>query len=204
MPNTILIQTPKTLPPKLLVCCGDTMQVVDLKEYQTIGRTTNSNTVDIDLHMGHVSRRHGEIGHDARGWYYTDTNSGTGTYLGSRKVNPGERCDLTDGDVLRICNEPILSNTDAVTLVFLTDYPPVFTTGSIPLSGTAEEITIGRSFGEKLAVGDGAVSAHHASFFLADAGWAVVDHRSTNGVFINNRRILQPEYLQYLQSSFRC
>ncbi len=170
------------------------MRIIELREHQTLGRNTRTNQVDIDLAEPYVSRHHGELGHDARGWYFTDTDSGTGTYLGSRKVTPGERCYLADGDVLRICNEPMQSAADVVTLVFLTDYPEAFAAGSIPLN--VEEITIGRGSREKLPLGENTVSAHHASFFLADAGWAVVDHNSTNGVWINNRRITHPEYLQ--------
>ena len=171
------------------------MRIIELRERQSIGRNTSTNRVDIDLAEPYVSRQHGELGHDARGWYYTDPGSSTGTYLGSRKVTPGERCYLTDGDVLRICNEPLQSAADVVTLVFLTDYPEAFAPGMIPLN--AEEITIGRGSRETLTFGESAVSVHHASFFLADAGWAVVDHDSTNGVWINNRRITHPEYMQY-------
>lgn len=39
------------------------------------------------------------------------------------------------------------------------------------------------------------MSRRHASFFHAGNGWAVIDHGSLNGVFINNRRIDCPVYL---------
>ena len=195
MPKTIAIQNPVMLTPKLLVVQGGNMTIMELKETKVIGRATVNNHVDIDLPMGFVSRRHGELGCDALGWYYIDTNSTAGTYLGNTKVIPGKRNALRDGDVLRICNVSTESAEDIAVIVFLTNYPPAFTKGRIPLTDTAGEISIGRSPAEKLSFGEQSISAHHASFFLADAGWAVVDHGSTNGVFINNRRITHPEYL---------
>lgn len=66
---------------------------------------------------------------------------------------------------------------------------------AINLSDIAE-VNIGRGTNKKYSIADNAVSANHATFFVARDGWAITDHNSVNGVFINNSRITNAKYIR--------
>src|SRR5699024_834929 len=69
-----------------------------------------------------------------------------------------------------------------------------------PLTSDIEELNIGRrpAGAEGIALGDRLISRNHASFFRGRDGWAIIDHDSTNGVWLNNNRLRQPLYLNLL------
>ncbi|MDQ4124931.1 MAG: FHA domain-containing protein [Actinomycetota bacterium] len=65
---------------------------------------------------------------------------------------------------------------------------------SFPLTG---ELTIGRSDGCQVKVeGDTYVSSMHARIFARDGSYMVEDLGSTNGTYLNRRRITAPAELQ--------
>lgn len=53
----------------------------------------------------------------------------------------------------------------------------------------AETITIGRSTSNQVVIDDATVSAHHAVIERADAGYQIRDLDSTNGVYVNGKRL---------------
>ena len=61
--------------------------------------------------------------------------------------------------------------------------------GTIKLTGPVE---IGRAGSCAVTVDDTYVSQHHARLFPRDASWYVEDLGSTNGTFLNDRRVSQP------------
>jgi ABC-2 type transport system ATP-binding protein len=63
----------------------------------------------------------------------------------------------------------------------------------IPLTGTA---LIGRDPGADLVIADSEASGKHASFVLRDGGVAVEDLGSTNGTFVNGKRVTGRQQLQ--------
>ena len=60
----------------------------------------------------------------------------------------------------------------------------------VPLSG--EEITIGRSADSSLIIRDDYTSTHHARLMLWNGQWMVQDLDSTNGTFLDGRKVSAP------------
>lgn len=196
MTDKTVIMMEKTLQPMLFVIYNGKLKIYPLRGKMRFGRSTANSTVEIPVTAPYVSRAHGEFGRDFDGTcYYTD-NSRNGTYINDKMMPLGERRTLQNGDVLRISNGRTDAGAEFVTVIFSTDYPESFTLEKIPLNKNVAEINIGRHGKDGVALHDNTVSSNHASFFAAQDGWAIIDHKSTNGVFHNNRRIRSPHYLK--------
>jgi pSer/pThr/pTyr-binding forkhead associated (FHA) protein len=63
--------------------------------------------------------------------------------------------------------------------------------------------TIGRSAQQSLVLADPSVSGEHAQLELRDGRWWLEDLDSTNGTWVNGRRLTQPAALQSGQT-FQC
>ena len=185
----------RTLPPKILVVSDDHIRQIPLSSRMTVGRATAAQSVDIDLAKSFVSRRHGEFGIDDYGAYYFDAGSTNGTSCNGKPLPANYKKYLNNGDVLHISNGARSENKGIVTMVFVTDYPEAFSDKYIELRDNVAEINIGRSGKHDILLSHHAISANHASFFSTATGWAVEDHHSTNGVFVNNDRIGKPTEL---------
>lgn len=195
MPKTIVIQK-RALKPKLFVVRESNITAIDVSERMLVGRQTAQNNVDINLDAPFISRKHGEIGKDDKGYYYVDTGSTNGTYHNGRKIAAHNKVYLSDGDVLHIFGSKSDTDNEFAALVFSTDYPSEWTCEELPLSGEIAEINIGRAGAKNIRIADDTVSANHASFFVASSGWAITDHKSTNGVYLNNHRLENAKYLK--------
>ncbi len=182
--------------PQLLVVWQGTIRALSLGGEMTLGRRTPENVVDIPVDASFVSRSHGKFICNEQGCFYVDTKSMNGTYYNGCAVYPDTPYRLMNGDVLHIYNAEPKSGSDVVTLIFMFDHPQSFVTQTIALDGQTAEINIGRSFDKDITVGSQAVSADHAAFFRDMYGWAVADHASVNGVFLNNSRITSPLYMK--------
>lgn len=55
---------------------------------------------------------------------------------------------------------------------------------------------VGRSFDNDLTVSDDSVSGHHAEFFRRDGRWWIRDVQSSNGTYVNGRRIQESAVLK--------
>ncbi len=195
MAKTILLER-KKLQPKIFFLNKGKIDVADVNKPLILGRKTDSNPVDIDMQCDFVSRQHGEFAFDNEGVYYIDTRSTNGTYYNGKKVTPGIKQYLSDGDTLHIFNGNPSTTADFTCLIFSTNYPKKWESTVIEISDDVAEINIGRVGKRNLLMNDAVVSANHASFFIAKSGWAVIDHDSTNGVYLNNTRINQPQYIR--------
>lgn len=195
MAKTIVLEK-RNLQPVLLLVKNGHLSSIPVEKTMTIGRATQENKVDIDLDARFVSRRHGMIGCDGYGCYYMDTSSKYGTYYNGKKIPAGQKQYLSDGDVLHIYNNHVESSKDFTAIVYMADYPDKFTESRIAVDDTTAEIHIGRSGNKDVLLEDAAVSSNHASIFTTREGWAVVDHNSMNGVFLNNQKITAPRYIK--------
>jgi ABC-type multidrug transport system ATPase subunit len=153
----------------------------------TVGRS-NDNTITIPI--GTVSRRHASLRLDAHGYTIVDEESTNGLlYKGS--LTQSQR--LVDGDVIRIDDE--LGN-----FVTLTYSDPLRLAPTqikdIQLDAQQREITIGRTADNTVVLDHPQVSAHHAIIRRGPEGTTVEDRGSTNGTYVNQRRVtratLQP------------
>lgn len=195
MSKTIVMQK-RILTPKLFVVLDNKIVPVDLLDKMLLGRETERNNVDIDLSFPFVSRKHGEIGKDEKGYYYVDIGSTNGTYYNGEKIAAHSKKYLNNGDVLHIFSGQYASDGGFVALVFSNDYPDEWCSETISLSEEIAEINIGRTGTKNVLMSDYTVSANHASFFVANSGWAIMDHKSTNGVYLNNHRLESAKYLK--------
>lgn len=54
---------------------------------------------------------------------------------------------------------------------------------------SSSKLTLGRDDDNDIAVADQTISRRHASLQREEAGYALVDEQSANGVFVNNLRV---------------
>lgn len=194
MSNTITVKKQHKAP-MLFVCGNGRMDAVLLQGQKSLGRRTEQNSVDIDLKEKFVSRRHGFFQCGGDDCWFVDTGSANGTYWNGIRLKADSKVMMNDGDVLQIYNGRVGAG-EFITMIYATDYPDQYVVEAVELSSAMAEINVGRSGDRHILMSGRSVSSNHASFFIAEKGWAIVDHNSTNGVYVNNQRILQPRYLQ--------
>ena len=203
--KTVLYTEGEAKPAKLFVLdkTGH-IREIQLEGRMTIGRETENTQVDICLKSAIVSREHGEFVAHHGEYFFRDLGSVNGTYIngelhGKEKGNHSFIHKLEDGDVLRIdTTHDHLFHPEAVTIIFSTNYSENMEWFDYVFKKDCSEINIGRGAQEQqgLNFDDEMVSRRHASIFKARLGWAIVDHDSTNGVFVNGERIQKPVYLK--------
>ena len=68
--------------------------------------------------------------------------------------------------------------------------------GEQELTFVKPEVTIGRLAGNDIVLGKGNVSKYHSRFVLKDGKYIVVDMQSTNGTFVNGKKIAAPQVVK--------
>ena len=184
---------PETGNPHIFVISGGEVSEYMLAGEQILGRPYENITPSIPVHSGVVSRKHGRFVTDLTGAKYCDMGSTNGTDYNGYSLPVDRMVILNDGDVLRIHGKNDVNSELGVVIIYSTVKESRKQWFRLNL-GDVSEVAIGRS--EQLRLEDQSVSRRHASFFLAQNGWAVIDHGSTNGVFLNSARIGAPVYLK--------
>lgn len=198
MKETILYTAPETADSATLYVIDKSAQIMkySLSDYTKIGRDTPTSDATIKLKSSITSRQHGEIQRMNNFYYYRDVDSLNGTFIngvlyGKNAPDGNQAHKLQDGDVLRIDQKNLNFNHDeAILMLFLLgDEPMEWNTQE--LSESTGNIEIGRDVSKLngLNLEDEAISRKHATFIRGVNGWSIVDHNSTNGVYINNIRI---------------
>lgn len=166
-----------------------------------IGRIPNEDMKSIVISSSIVSRKQGEINIANGEYYYKDTESKNGTYIngevyGIKVLSEKTETILKDGDILLVdLKKNGRHDPECVLMLFLTSVSSEHDWRRIELNADMKEICIGRSETSGLQMENAMISEKHASFFCAKSGWAIIDHASTNGVFLNGRRLSSPRYL---------
>lgn len=197
MAKTMLYQPDAEKPAKLIIVYGDGhVQVETVGAAVQIGRRTAQRRCEIEIDAGMVSRVHGEIACVNGSYYYRDLESTNGTYVNSRwlhtsKKGEGLTVPLKDGDMFCFSK----SEKNPVYAIFTTSCEEEKEWGQIELGSEIREIQIGRSGTDGVRLDNPMISEKHASFFQTQNGWAVIDHESTNGVYVNGKRITIPKYI---------
>ena len=190
--ETILYQ-PEAGTPRLIILSGGEILEYELDQEQTFGRPAGGKAPELAVKSGVVSRRHGQFLTNAAGSRYSDAGSLNGTIYNGRELEPGAGQLLSDGDVLRVHGRQDESSEMDVLMIYSTASGGQRREWSRISLGEAAEIVIGRN--EKLRLREKSVSRRHASLFRAKKGWALIDHGSRNGVFLNAVRVEEPVYL---------
>jgi len=166
-----------------------------------IGRASENNTCDINIASPIVSRSHGEIVVVDGEYHYRDLGSTNGTYVNNVLLGKGstnkQASVLSDGDILCFdIRQDNQSRPDCVYALFTVHCDKDSEWQTLSLNDEMAEICIGRSIESGLQITDTTVSEKHASFFLTSNGWAIIDHQSTNGVYLNGKKMSSPRYLK--------
>lgn len=155
------------------------------KTVVTFGRGSDN---DIVLKSGLVSRHHGYFQLSQNGCLVVDgdTNgkpSTNGIILNGQYTRTSK---LGDNDNVRIDNN-IETTANGVLMVFSSgDSSEKWTT--FPLAGQ-QEVTIGRSPSCNIVLSHVGVSALHARIILQNGAYYLIDNNSTNGVWLNGRKV---------------
>ncbi|RPI23805.1 MAG: FHA domain-containing protein, partial [Chloroflexota bacterium] len=185
-------RAPQPSPQLLVVVANKKPQVFDLTQPRlTLGRAEDN---DIVIASPLVSRLHAELILTEAG-YQINTLPGTGNPLmfNGRPLDAPHR--LQPGDTLRI------GSLDPVMMVSLTYLAPVLALANQAESiqfGEKNLLQIGRDPTNEVVLESPIVSRFHAQIELVGQRYRIRDLRSSNGTFINGRRVdgearLQPE-----------
>ena len=181
--------------PKAVLINKDSGKKLAISTYETsLGRAKNS---DIQLASTLASRSHAVISRRKKGWFITDTESKTGTFVNGEQTEGATR--IYHGDVIGIggveytfiaphasreeSEAPVRAANTAVRgglINLATDY-------EYPIQGG--RLTIGRNENCDVVIDDITVSRLHAVVQYTDEGWVVTDNESKAGVGVNGYRV---------------
>ena len=185
--KTVIIQKEEGQPVLHLFDRSGHIRDVRLQGRQIFGRETSSVHPDIPVNAQIISKRHGEFGVVEGQTFYRDLGSTNGT-----RIN-GALCETTrqifSGDVFSFVPKFMPDAVQTLASLYTSVGSGAYSWEVIPLGNEKEEIHIGREEGDERLAEDSGLSRHHAIFFRSDRGWAVTDCDSTNGVYVNGRRI---------------
>ncbi len=102
--------------PKLFVCFEHEIMEFALSGEQLVGRPSKDQIPDIPITNKYVSRKHGYFITSGGKVSYTPAESSNGTFLGKKKLAPGEAISILDGDELII---PASDETEGVDVMLV-------------------------------------------------------------------------------------
>jgi ABC-type multidrug transport system ATPase subunit/pSer/pThr/pTyr-binding forkhead associated (FHA) protein len=175
---------------------------------KTFGRDPNC---DFYLNDSEVSREHIRIRIDDDGIWIMDLGSTNGTIVNGVRLEPHQEHPLHSGQMFAIGNyllqidepsrfykapssvagragETYISSENAQTIYEGDHVKPVTPVQAMNLM-SQERVTIGRALDNVVVLDHPLVSRYHAVIERAGTGFRILDLGSTNGVFINDKRI---------------
>lgn len=201
MSNTVLYQANASEKAVFIVVDKNgNVKVHDLGIQTRIGRSLDRSVCDIVIDSQIVSRVHGEIVRTNGVYYYRDLESTNGTYVNKQFFYKSIRQEkgyalLEDGDIFSFdIKKNEVSHPEKAIAIFSKCFKGE-AWEALELHDEIAEVCIGRADTSSLKMENEMISEKHASFFHACSGWAVIDHNSTNGVFLNAKRLGSPRYL---------
>lgn len=154
------------------------------KPVLTVGRASDN---DIVINHPAVSGHHLKLTVTGETVTVTDLNSTNGTQLNGQPIPPNTPHGARAGDVLRIGD--LTGNWVSLVMEGASgEALRTLSLGKLDLSKT-KNILIGRDPGCYLPLNHPAVSFHHAQIYQQNGGLAIRDLNSTNGTFVNGKRI---------------
>lgn len=160
----------------------------------SIGR--DSNTCDIAINHPGLSRIHASVKVRNGKLFIKDLGSTNGIYINGEKIVPEKSIEVHPNDQVALAP----------------DYSVVLTLSGAANGGTAatsgtqnslrdllrnkNEVILGRSQSADVVLNDNSVSRKHARIYTANGNFFVEDLGSTNGTFVNGKRIRKKTQLQ--------
>ncbi|MDJ0839373.1 MAG: FHA domain-containing protein [Acidobacteriota bacterium] len=156
--------------------------------------------IEVELKGNGISRLHAQIRRCDEGWELIDLKSTNGTYVNRKMVKSKI---LTHSDFIQIGDAELLYETEAGTdrdipqaysedmsfyLIGLTD---TMDGKTFPLE--KETITIGRLDDNDIVISSKSISGYHAEVKIDHGSYFLIDLNSTNGTFLNGRKVEQTE-----------
>ena len=184
--------------PKAILLNRDNGKKLAISTYETsLGRAKNC---DIVLASSLASRAHAVISRRKKGWFITDTDSKTGTFVNGEQIEGATR--LFHDDIISIGGVDYTfiaphAGRESTTVV------PEAAGGALVNAVTGFEypikngkLSIGRSDGNDVIIDDATVSRLHAIVLFTDEGWIVKDNNSSAGVGVNGYRVHDSEPIE--------
>lgn len=143
-----------------------------------------------------VSRHHAQVVPEGAGYAIIDLDSANGTYLQGRRIPAQTRVPIPDGGIIRIGDT--LGNS--ITLTLQTGMAGVAPSKTVSINQSQLSsktcLTIGRDPQSDMPLNSPLVSWRHAEIHRTSAGHEIRDLGSTNGTFVNGKKVSrQPLHL---------
>ncbi len=188
----------------VLFNCNEVIGTYRIGLHSIIGRASAQSSCDIQINSLLASRMHGEIIRVNDEYRYRDLGSTNGTYVSGAYLGAESGNDyvtLKEGDVIGFgAVRDDEHHPNGVYALFTCAESLLDNWQSILLDNSFAEICIGRSASSGICINNATISEKHASFFNSSGGWAIIDHKSTNGVFLNGKSLSIPKYLEDMSS----
>jgi ABC-type multidrug transport system ATPase subunit/pSer/pThr/pTyr-binding forkhead associated (FHA) protein len=194
--------TRDSAPSDLIVVLGGRDFRLKAGRVWSVGRDLNC---DLVANHQSVSRKHGEFSVADGAWVYRDLASANHSWVGARPIadlkvtGPAEiGLGRDSGIVLKLRLEPADSRASISRSISVSSSASESRSRTShsespakPLTLTGRELTIGRGSGNDVVISDLLASRNHASIRrMGKDRFQVVDHGSTNGTFLNGRRVV--------------
>jgi ABC-type multidrug transport system ATPase subunit/pSer/pThr/pTyr-binding forkhead associated (FHA) protein len=163
------------------------------KTRYTFGRAPEN---DIVVNSPIVSLHHGEFDVAQGKCIIRDLDSTNGTYVNEKKVTS---CILNNGDTIRIDNFKAPNKNGTLIMYSLLENDNDEKWKELKINDM-NEITIGRTSKNDLAIPHSLVSKTHAKIVKADNGIIIEDLNSTNGTYVNGTLISNKQDLKQFDS----
>ncbi len=170
-----------------------------VRDTVTLGRMFSSEGSDIKVDSPIASRTHGRFVKTGSGFEYMDMLSTNGTFINNvlYGVQRGGRSDskpVAVGDILKI-DHPEFKNThrNAVFMFVLAPSHHEMIEKTIDIMD-GMDVSIGRKDCDVILTNN-RVSKRHARFVMKDHKLYIQDLNSTNGVYVNGKKIVRPAFL---------
>ena len=151
------------------------------KDIYIVGRDLEA---DISINVSRVSRYHLIVERKGESWYIIDNNSKNGTYLNSYN-NRIEQAPLKKNETLYLATYKLSTNR-ILRLINGEEQLQKVTVGG-------EKIILGRSPTADIVIDNPNISLNHAKIVKENGIYYIYDLNSTNGTFVNDKRITQKE-----------
>lgn len=207
--------------PRLIVTekGGEKQRVIEFsREGLSIGRAEENA---VSLPTPGISRKHALIVVSGNNYFLSDLGSGNGTFLNGTRLTPNEQNLLRHGDTISIENYNLsfnqidemlassfneITDSDILEVKLLKRVLKAIDKEKVPslevLNGNfigkkffvpddATEITFGRDASAGFQIEEHVISRQHAKIAKRDKEFIIQDLNSKNGVFVNNRRVME-------------